>query len=347
MIRAELAVAVAEEISSTDSISDLCKVLALWLVLSEYTTEAPIVGEKGPIRRKAYYKHFIPLLEQGTKSCKSLTGTNNEQTATGSDAKALLIQDTWAKLCKSLSRMLAPVTSSSGLLKISRASELMDIMQILLENVPSDFSEELCTVMSRGASYSLKIEKENRSKSVANSESELSEGEFNKMRSKYREDALQVFKSCYSAVCAKEADNPALLSLTDQALSDALVAVKETEDDDDNDVSKRTSVDSFLMVCEALRENPGVEGLIVSSFPLLCKLVQTKHEMVRNAAAAALGAADVRQVLSGARDRYKRAEQQAIQAEKQISDLKAAVEALQQKNEELQRQVALSTLHIS
>jgi hypothetical protein len=201
--------------------------------------------------------------------------------------------------------------------------------------------------MSRGSSDSLKIEKENLTKSVANSESELSEGEFNKMRSKYREDALQVFKSCYAAVCAKEADNPALLSLTDQALSDALVAVKETEDDGDNDTLKRSSVDSFLMVCEALRENPGVEGLVVSSFPLLCKLVQTNHEVVRNAAAAALGAADVRQVLSDARDRYKRAEQRAVQAEKQVSDLKAAVEALQQKNEELQRQVALSTLHIS
>ena len=101
------------------------------------------------------------------------------------------------------------------------------------------------------------------------------------------------------------------------------------------------------MVCRAFQENAGTEGLIVSSFPLLCKLVQTNHEDVRNAAAGALGSADLRRVLSDARSRYESAEQRAKRAEEQVAELSKAVVELQKKNEVLQQQIELSPLHLT
>lgn len=336
--------AIVAEVVGSEELSDVCKALALWLALSEFPSDSLSTGCEAEGRKKAYYKHFVPLLLEGLKSAKKLVlskdiskdSSKNRLGETGQ-----LVTELWLKIVKAISVMLSPVTTSSGLRKIPRASELLEIIQILMDNVPNEFCEDICSVLSQGASKSLTVEKDNRK--MSNGQSEGQPTDVDKMQSNFREDALQVFKSCYAAVCKREPSNRYLLTLTDQAFSDALVAVNKAGD---GNADESVSVDSFLMVCEALKENPGVEGLIVSSFPLLCKLVQTDHDTVRNAAAAALGAADVRQVLSVAREKCEKAEKRAAVAEKQVSELSEAIEDLQKKNEMLQKQVAVSALHM-
>ena len=86
---------------------------------------------------------------------------------------------------------------------------------------------------------------------------------------------------------------------------------------------------------------------MVASFPLLCKLLQTDNDRLRNAVAGALGSADMRQVLQDARTRYQTAERRAEDAENRVAQLSAVVAELQRKNEMLQQQIAVSALHSS
>jgi hypothetical protein len=67
LIGMEMAPVVAEEIVD-ESLSEICRALALWLALSEYTTGASAPDGEGAVRRKSYYKHFVPVLLEGLKS---------------------------------------------------------------------------------------------------------------------------------------------------------------------------------------------------------------------------------------------------------------------------------------
>lgn len=328
LLSSEFAALVAEEIAGV-ALSDVCKALGLWLSLSQFPTEVANSAErKSDCRRKAYYKNFLPVLHEGLGSALSLQIKAAEADGVES-AETLLVDDIWKTLCGVVvSRILTPIPDAAGLQKISRVPEVLEIVRHSIAFVPSGASSALCSVLFRGASEALTVEQANRLNS-----DEQSDGEMKRRRTKYRDDALLVFKNCYAGICRKKADDPVLLKLTDNALADALATINKAEgaNADDN-----ASVDTFLMICQAFQENDGLEELIVSSFPLLCKLVQTNHEAVRNAAAGALGSADLRQVLSDARVRYEDAELRASRAEKEAAELRRAVAELQKKNEALQ-----------
>ena len=333
MLSCELAAVVAGEIGS-ESVSHVCRALALWLALSQFPDDIIIAERKSEGRRKAYYKHFLPLLQRGLESSLSM-----HKKASAGSADSLLVVDIWNILCKRLSRILAPVPDALNLQKISRVPEVVEIVRHAINFVPEEAVNQFCAILSDGAVEALAVEMTNRIDLE-----ESSDGETNRRRTKYRDDALLIFKTCYAGMCRKKPDDPALLRITDQAFGAALASVNHSEGATDESL---VSVDTFLMICQAFQENPGMEGLIISSFPFLCKLVQTNHEAVRNAAAGALGSADLRQVLSDARTRYEDAEQRATKAEEQVAELSKAVAELQKKNEVLQQQIELSPLHLT
>lgn len=328
VLSCEVASVIADEIADA-AISDTGKALALWLALSHFPADTANSERKSEGRRKAYYKLFLPLFQEGLKSCVSLQ-VKVSSSMSDERAEERLISEVWKKVCDTLSHILTPVPDATKLQKISRVPEVLEILNLAIDNVPDGACESLCLVLSEGASNALGVEQDNGIKTA-----ESNDGEMNRRRTKYREDALLVFKTCYAGMCKKKAEDPALLSLTDGALQNALDTVNQTKG---NTPEAEMSVDSFLMVCEAFQETPGLEGLIVSSFPLLCKLLQTNHDAVRNAAAGALGSADLRQVLSDARARYEEAEDRATRAEKEVAELNKAIAELQRKNEALQQQ---------
>jgi hypothetical protein len=330
---------VAEEIHG-ESISETCKTLALWLALSHFPADIIKSGRKSEGRRKAYYRYFLPILREGLNGSAKMV-TNSFSTCTSSeDAPAiLLVKDVWRKLHEALVCMLSPIPDATDLQKISRVPEVLDVLELSIAFVPNDAIGELCVVLAEGASKALQVEKANRAQ-----RDEKSEGEIHRKRLKYREDALLVFKTCYAGMCKKKSDDLALLTITDKAFADALSAVNSSDADNNRD---DVSVDTFLMVCQAFEENPDMDGLIISSLPLLCKLVRTNHEKVRNAAASALGTADLRKVLADARTRYENAEERARKAEQSVAQLNIAIAELQKKNDVLQKQGALSSFHLS
>lgn len=321
LVSCEMASLLGEEVS-TESISHGCKALALWISLSSLSPDI-FNSERGSEgRRKAYYQHFLPLLHEGLKSSLALVA--DKVLPAHAELELLLVADIWKRLCEAQTRMLTPVPDAADLLKISRAPEVLDMLKLSIDFVPDSARDNLCAVLSEGAFEALAVEKASRPLS-----NEDAEGEMGRRRKKYHDDALSVFKKCYAGLCIKKVDDPALLAITDKAFTDALATLSVSKDGPTEDLS----VDLFLMVCQAFEENPGLEGLIISSFPLLCKLVQTSHDDVRNAAAAALGSADLRQVISDARVRYEVAERRAERAEQEAKDLANALADLQAKND--------------
>jgi len=337
VVGCEMASIVSKEIMS-ESISFGCKALALWLSLSVLSSDVFNFDGGGEGRRKAYYKHFLPLLREGLKSSLALQGAlSPPRTGHPTEAEIALVVDIWNRLCDALLRMLTPVQDAANLRKISRAPEVVEIVKLSVEFVPPSASDSLCAVLSKGASEAFALEQANRSQ-----EGKENDGETGRRRQKYHDDALSIFKACYAGLCMKKSDDPELLAITDKALSDALAAINDSKAGDTSD-----GLYLFLMVCQAFEEINGVEELIISSFPYLCKFVQSQHELARNAAAAALGSTDLRQVLSDAKTRYERAERQAKRFESEVKDLSEAIADLQRKNEMLQEQVAMSSLHLT
>ena len=332
LVPCEFASVAAEEILG-ESLSDTCKVLALWLALSHFPAGVIKSGRKSEGRRKVYYKYFLPIMREGLKSAAKVTEALSSVSSAGNASAKLLIDNVWRKLHQALACMLSPIPDATNIQKISRVPEVLDVLGLSIAFVPMDAMGELCAVLSDGASNALQVEKANR-----NPRKGMSDGEIHRKRLKYRDDAMLVFKTCYAGICKTKSDDPALLAITDKTFTDTLAIINAVDDGVDD-----ISVNTFLMVCQAFEENPGMDGLIISSFPLLCKLVQTDREEVRKAAAAALGSADLRQVISDARKRYENAEKRAKKAEKDLAARNIAIAELQKKNEILQQQVALSS----
>lgn len=338
----EAAALVAEEIS-VDTISDVTKVLSLWISLRTFAglDLGHFNGVNGG-KVKAYYKHFVPLFSEGLTSSSRLQVLVNDTKATGIAAESLLgslLNDLWEnKLSCALSRMLTPVEAGTNLLKIPRVPEVQDVVGVSLQHGQSD---GLCSVVLQGASKALNVVKANRL-----SPDEKNDGELNRRSRKYRDDAFTLFQTCYSSVCGNRPYDTVLLSITDQAFNDALEVIeKNLPNGGGTNIENDISIESCVLVCEALCSTPGTEETIVASFPLLCKLLQTDCDKLRTAAAKALGSADMRQVLHDARTRYETAERRASEAEKKVVDLSVAVKDLQRKNEMLQQQIAVSALH--
>ena len=326
MISCEMASLIAEEVTA-EYFSHECKALALWLALSQLSSDIFLSERGSEGRRKTYYKQFIPLLSEGLKS--SLALQVKLSPPLNNQVEWLLIADIWKRLCDALSHMLTPVPDAANLPKISRAAEVLEITMVAIEFVTSTSCDGLCAVLSKGASEALSVEQANRPLAGEDSDSEMA-----RRRQKYHDDALAIFKSCYAGLCIKKPDDPALLAITDKAFSDALTSIHESQG---GGPKNGVSVDLFLMVCQAFDENKGLEAIIISSFPLLCRLIQTGDSDVRNAAASALGSADLRQLLADARLRYEDAERRAQEAEQTAQDLAAALADMQRKNDALHR----------
>jgi hypothetical protein len=84
-----------------------------------------------------------------------------------------------------------------------------------------------------------------------------------------------------------------------------------------------------------------LESLVISVFPLLCKLVTCKVASLRDSVSDVFTAVDVTRVLQGAHSRYADAEKRAKQAEERAEMLSVQVEDLKRENEALKLEVAV------
>ena len=140
-------------------------------------------------------------------------------------------------------------------------------------------------------------------------------------------------------LCQKSPTCPAVTSLTNQILGGTF------EIADGFSVSaglhSKTRQSLAIAVCESLRTTTS-HDLLVSVFPLLCRLTAVGNDGVRRAAGNILGGMNLSEVITRERERADQANARAKEIEEENNAMLEEIEYLQAENEELQRQVRVT-----
>jgi hypothetical protein len=328
----EAAAVVSIEISK-DNVSDECRVFVLSKTLSLFSTESDSVNLEKPKlpRKKRLYKLIVQVITQGLQSATRLEKVLG-QPAKGDGEGLRPLDSIWKTFGCCLSELLSPVPVSKGLKKLPRVAELIQIVVVALESAPPRHATDLCSIVAFGASKALEVAILHDTFARANTESELG-----RKSKRHRAEVLKLFTTCFKGCCALQQDDSTLRTIAQQTLSGATEAVLDATEAESTISDVRT--EAALIVCQTMQRQK-LESLVISVFPLLCKLVTCKDASLRNSVSDVFTAVDVTHILQGAHSRYADAEKRAKQAEERAKMLSVQVEDLERENEELKLEVA-------
>jgi hypothetical protein len=140
-------------------------------------------------------------------------------------------------------------------------------------------------------------------------------------------------------LCQKSPTCPAVTSLTNKILGETFetgVRLSVTAG-----MHSKTRHSLAIAVCESLRTTTS-QDLLVSVFPLLCRLTSVDNDGLRRAAGKILGGMNLSEVITRERERADQANARAKEIEEENIAMLEEIEYLQAENEELQRQVSQS-----
>ena len=140
-------------------------------------------------------------------------------------------------------------------------------------------------------------------------------------------------------LCQKRPTCPAVTSLTNQILGETFDTGKGVSVSSGLHFKTRHSL--AIAVCESLRTTTS-QDLLVSVFPLLCRLTAVDNDGLRRAAGNILGGMNLSEVITRERERADQANARAKEIEEENNAMLEEIEYLQAENEELQRQVSPS-----
>ena len=145
-----------------------------------------------------------------------------------------------------------------------------------------------------------------------------------------------MFLACFMGLCQKRPTCPAVTSLTNQILGETFDTGKGI-----SGLHFKTRHSLAIAVCESLRTTTS-QDLLVSVFPLLCRLTAVDNDGLRRAAGNILGGMNLSVIISRERERADEANARAKEIEEENNAMLEEIEYLQAENEELQRQVSPS-----
>lgn len=329
LVHFEAASAISEAISK-DKLSDECRALVLYKILVIFSTNYDEIGgseNKKTCRHKQDYKRLVPIVLQGLGAASRL------DTKEDTDEKyAHAVDLLWKQMLNSMSDMLTPVLLGKGLMKISRVTELQEIITVTLASAPDRFVPDLCAVLSSGALKMIEVAKLHEKITNANSK-----GDSVQKSKRHREDVLKLFTICFTGICLHRPEDPVLRSIAKQSLSGAVETMNNASGISTPGDASNVDAEVTIRVCQAMKSNEKTESLVISVFPLLCKLVASNDSNVSLAANEVFSAVDIAHVLQAGQKRFEEAEKRALEAERKVAELQIVVEELKQKNQELQR----------
>lgn len=153
----------------------------------------------------------------------------------------------------------------------------------------------------------------------------------------------QVFLACFMGLCQRSPTCLAVTSLTNQILGETFetgdgLCVRSGQ-------HSKTRQSLAMAVCESLRAVTS-QDLLVSVFPLLCRLTAAENDGLRRAAGNILGGVNLSDIISQERERADEANTRAKEIEEENNAMLEEIEYLQLENEELQRQVSVPTNYL-
>jgi hypothetical protein len=328
----EAAAVVSVEISK-DSVSDECRVFVLSKTLSLFSAESDSFNLEKPKlpMKKRLYKLIVPVITHGLQSAALLERFLGPP-AEGNGEGLRPLDGIWQTFGCCLSELLSPISVSKGFMKLPRVAEVMQIVVVALENAPPRHATDICRIVAFGASKALEVALMHDTFARANTESDLG-----RKSKRHRAEVLKLFTTCFKGCCALQQDDYTLRTIAQETLSGAVEAVQDATEADSKISDVRT--EAALIVCQTMQRQK-LESLVISVFPLLCKLVTCKDASLRNSVSDIFTAVDVTHILQGAHSRYADAEKRAKQAEERAKMLSVQVEDLERENEALKVEVA-------
>lgn len=292
------------ECYKSKSLTDPCKTLILTRLLSIFLSDNHGLTQKDTVETS--YQMLVPILQEGLKSAKMLFSASEENSQAIKD----LLDNTWERVCLTLSRMLSPsIGKSSQQDSILHPADLIDIVNAATENVPPSYSFDICTIVISGASRCLETAKQGR------------------LSAEEKENFLNLFAACFAGMCKVRPQDAPTHGIAELVLESAFQSLESAPTEID------WNVKSALKVCEVLQSTSNVEVVIIAVFSHLSKLVGVEERSTRRAAGAVLASANIRGVVQDAENQRLAAEERANIAESRVAELERQIAELRKQSE--------------
>lgn len=309
------------------NVSNECKVLVLCRMLNVLQDQEVEHGK--PPGSNVSYKLFVPMMRAGLKGAKEI-----DASAQASNAVTALIDTLWEKVCIILATLMSPIPNGSKLLTLQHATDLVKMVIAVSENTPARHSEEVCAILSSGASKCLDIAKVN----AENAAEEKDGSGINEETRRNQDVILKLFQACFGGVCTLDPLDKRLQIIAKQILSETLQIIKKN---DDVNVRRDVNLQACVLVCRVMQERQGTERLAISVFSYLCQIVGCEEIQLRRVVGGVLARVDIARTLQENQEQTELAEQRATTAEERLKILKQKYEKLIVEKESLERQLAI------
>jgi hypothetical protein len=229
--------------------------------------------------------------------------------------------------------MLAPAPASvaDDTMVVHHAQEVTEIVVASQTFSITHYKTDLCGMLAQGAETSLSIA--NRLEEVAMKESDDTELRSSTLSARDRH--LRLFAVCFEVVCSIDPEMVQLRSIAHRAIEPVLLAAGS-----DSAHSQFNGNVAFI-VCQLISKRKGMDSLVISIFPLLCKLVSSPNAALREAACNILSEFRIAESLTSAQIRCEDAERRAALAETKLKEVEHFLELLKKENGRLKKDVAV------
>jgi hypothetical protein len=313
LISAEAA-SMLSDIADKASVRDVCKAFILYdvlLLLARRTEDNTTLGLN--------IKPVIPILTRGLAAVSSINKTKDI---------TLLVKLVWTNFLGVLMTMLtlAPCSAAGDAMVVRQAEDSIEVVNASETFVVSSYKADLCKILTRGAKTSLSVSYEQND--FAN---KLDDDDLKSKALKYRDIHSRLFEVCFGAVCSIDPYDVQLRSIASQALEPAL---EMADGSDFNDAVA-------LTVCRLISKKRQMENLVISVFPVLCKLASSPNSRLRDTACNIISEVKIADNLKSAQTRCDEAEHRAIQAETKLKEIEHLADELRRENRRLKKDVAV------
>lgn len=279
---------------------------------------------------------FVPILKGGVQAAIEIEDENTN----GDGLEQLELCDKfWSKTLVSLSCCLAPLTKSGFYAPHTNAT--LDIIRNCVTTIPVRKHEDLGKILADGALKSVEV-----AKSTSLSESSSRRGSSDNGSVNDDEDALRIFRACFTSLFKFQANENLLFSISDSFLSNAIAAACNEPENLEEESSELLDVDEEVgfAVCEAIKTVPGLKNLAIGLFPRFCTLTNVGSDRLRREAGAVLGSVDLNSVIQRMEEAEKRAdvaEAANSKLQEEFDELETYCSNLKAENDELRQEVAI------
>jgi len=306
------------DMSSEAKIIVMCSVLTQYLKIHGLHNKSGVnnISRKGRGIFRAKYDTLTRVMDSGLEATARVDMSLKDKS---------VIDSIWDKIIDTVKILLLECLIDGY---ANNSKSILDIIALFLLHLPPRKYSTVGSILEKGANRAIEVafgKNEDFDEHLTSADNIV-------------EGAIDIFLACFMGLCQKMPSSPALKSMTGQILGGTIESSDWPTGNSSHQVRARHKL--ALAVCESLKTTSS-QDLLVSTFPLLCRLTNVANNNLREAAGQILSGINLADAISRERERAETAEAKAREIEEENNALLEEVDYLQVENEELQRQLAV------